>query len=116
MGYMRHHAIIITSWDENRIADAHTKALEVCGGEEFPVSPVSNAATNGYRSFAVFPDGSKEGWDASDEGDRCRKALVEWLDDQRYEDGSTSLAWVEVQYGDENHQTCVVSHSDQAQR
>jgi hypothetical protein len=50
------------------------------------VGPVA-AITNGDASFAFLPDGSKEGWDTSDEGDAhraafialCRKYLVDFV-------------------------------------
>ena len=43
------------------------------------VSDLTPAAVNGYQSFAVFPDGSKEGWWTSAEGDRCRAELIAYL-------------------------------------
>lgn len=109
MGYMRHHGILVTSCIDNLIEQAHAKAVEICGNR---VSPLNTEQVNGYRSFAVFPDGSKEGWDDSDQGDKEREQLKTWLNAQRYEDGSTSLDWVEVQYGDDNGETCIIADSD----
>jgi hypothetical protein len=71
---------------------------------------------NGYWSFAVFPDGSKEGWEASTEGDTGRAAFIAWLDAQRYSDGSSPFNWVEVQYGDDEEITEVTAHSDEKRR
>ena len=110
MGYMRHHAVIVTSWDEKRIADAHLKARAIFEPQQ--VTVIVRGTVNHYESFMVGPDGSKEGWDDSDEGDRRREQFTRWLDSQRYEDGSTSLKWVEVQYGDDNGETCIVRDSD----
>lgn len=108
MGYMRHHAIVVTSWDSDLIEKAHKAA-----SDSFPwVSPVSEAGVNDYQSFFIPPDGSKEGWDSSDLGDSRRAGYVRWLDSQRYEDGSTALDWVEVQFGDDNYQTAIVNDSD----
>jgi hypothetical protein len=112
MGYMRHHAIIVTSWKRELLEQAHARAVEL----GMSVSEVTGEVTNSYRSFLVAPDGSKEGWDTSDQGDAARAALVEWLDDQRYEDRSTSLNWVEVQFGDDNRETRIVRDSDQYNR
>ena len=112
MGYMRHHAIIVSSWNDKLVKKARRAAKEI-----FPyVSPVSQEAVNGYRSFFVPPDGSKEGWEESQLGDRQRAMFIEWLDTQRYEDGSTCLNWVEVQYGDDEYQTCIIAHSDEKVR
>lgn len=109
MGYMRHHAIVVTSYDEKQIAQAHSKASSLgCNPSE-----IKEAKVNGYGSFFVPPDGSKEGWTESDDGDDRRTAFVDWLDAQRFEDGSTSLDWVEVQYGDDNRHTAIIRHSDE---
>ena len=108
MGYMRHHAIVVTSWDSDILEEAHAKAREI-----FPyVSPISPPATNGYAAFFIPPDGSKEGWPASDDGDDRRNKFIAWLNEQRFPDGSTVLDWVEVQFGDENGESKVCRHSD----
>jgi hypothetical protein len=90
MGYMRHHAIVVTGYDE-RVTQAHAKAVELgcC------VSPVSKTVVNGYRSFCVFPDGSKEGWEDSNKGDERRNALVQHLEAMPW------LDWAEVVFGPE---------------
>jgi hypothetical protein len=110
MGYMRHHAIVVSSWDDAAIQRAHEKARKLFQAEQ--VTEVLPAVVNGYRSFLVGPDGSKEGWEASDAGDEARKLFTTWLNTQRYEDLSTSLRWVEVQYADDEYETRIVSDSD----
>lgn len=77
MGYMRHHTIIVIGFSAEYAAEAHTEALRV-----FDVCPVSNVIesdTNGYWSFLVGPDGSKEGWDTSDQGDNERAEFIRWM-------------------------------------
>lgn len=108
MGYMRHHAIVVTSWKTELLEQAHAKAVEL----GMSVSDVTSEGVNGYRSFLIAPDGSKEGWDKSERGDEQRAALIEWLDDQRYEDRSTALDWVVVQFGDGDQETLVIRDSD----
>ena len=110
MGYMRHHAILVTTAIDALARAAHVKALSLF--DATLVSGVQESIVNGYHSFAIFPDGSKEGWQDSDAGDRNRAAFLAWADTQRYEDQSTSLDWVEVQYGDDDHETCIVHDSD----
>lgn len=95
MGYILHHAIVVTSWNQTLIAEAH----EVAKANGFNPSEITPCAVNGYRSFFVPPDGSKEGWEESNERDSGRAGLTGWLDRQRHEDGSTSLKWVEVAIG-----------------
>lgn len=108
MGYMCHHAIIVSSWDESMASSAHAKAVEIFGSER--VTPMLPAVVNFYRTFLIGPDGSKEGWEASDQGDAQRDAYVEWLDSQAYEDGSTALKWAEVQFGDDEGDNLVTRH------
>jgi len=117
MGYMRHHGILVTAFNEVQAKAAHAMASAHCiaGGHPL-VSPLHGEVVNGYWSFAVFPDGSKEGWEASAEGDTGRTALISWLDAQRYEDGSSPFDWVEVQYGDDEEITEVTAHSDEKRR
>jgi len=111
MGYMRAHAIVVDSWNPEPIAKAHAKATEF-----FPwVSPLSPKVTNGHQSFFIPPDGSKEGWAESDLGDDRRKAFKRWLREQAYEDGSTSLRWVEVQFADDENESVVLDHDGNRQ-
>lgn len=118
MGYMRHHAIVVTGSDYPAAEAALTAAHDFAERNGGTVSPIVASPTNGYgyQSFAVFPDGSKEGWEDSDLGDARRAALVKFMDTFRYADGSGPLRWVEVQYGDDNSETRVVAHSDEPQR
>jgi hypothetical protein len=96
MGRIWHHAIVVSSYMEDLIRRAHLKAESLgCN-----CTDVTREGVNGWASFLVAPDGSKEGWPDSDEGDARRDSFISWLDAQRYEDGSTSLYWVEVSFGE----------------
>lgn len=123
MGYERNHAIVVTGGYSREMDDvrdgsrewadfAREAAVRICGGR-CPVTEVVEGVTNTRRSFAILPDGSKEGWDASGEGDDARASYVHWLEQQAYEDGSSPLAWVEVQFGDDEHDSRVLRHSDE---
>lgn len=100
MGYMVHHGIVVTSWCDESIEKAHEKAKEIF--DERLVSSVCGSMVNGYASFFIAPDGSKAGWPESHEGDAKRDTFIGWMKSQAYEDGSSSLDWAEVQYGDES--------------
>ena len=113
MGYIRHHAIVVTSWS-GEIVTAHVRAITIFGSKQ--VSRLLPEVINGFQSFLVGPDGSKEGWEDSDDGDALRRMFKEWLGEQVYEDGSSALTWVEVQYGDDDLVTKIVSDSDERQR
>ena len=107
MGYMLHHFMVVESWNSALINVAHAKALEIFGR---PVSEILESTTNNVRSFYVPPDGSKEGWGESAEGDDRRARFAAWCREQAHEDGSTSLKWVEVALGaDSEEDTKIVS-------
>ena len=91
MGYMVHHAIIVTSEFEGAIEAAHGRAVELFEN----VSMIIPGTVNIQGSFFVPPDGSKEGWSISCKGDHNREEFVEYLR------GDSGLSWAEVQYGDE---------------
>jgi hypothetical protein len=86
MGYIKHHAIVVVAWDHEAAIAACFKAKEL----EMCTSDVSVSQTNGYFSFMILPDGSKEGWERSKEGDAQRTAYIEWLRTQ------SGLDWAEV--------------------
>lgn len=98
MGYIKHHAIVVTSWKSEAIEEAVEKAA----GLSLQVLGPSDPVVNGYRSILVCPDGSKEGWDESDLGDKRRAAFKTWLMSTRYDDGSGPLEWAEIAYGNDD--------------
>jgi hypothetical protein len=115
MGYMVHHTIIVTgdgreSWMEPgraTIEDAHAFAV-ACAGRHDGVCGVSaliDTSTNGYRSFMVAPDGSKDGWNTSDKGNNTRAEIVAWL---RTIGG---FDFAEVQFGDEEGDNRLLAHN-----
>lgn len=108
MGYKRHHAIIVTSFKADLVSRAHSVAADI----GLPVTSIQDSKVNRYSTFAVTPDGSKESWHTSGLYDRKRQAFIQWLRDQRYEDGSSPFDWVEVQYGDDDLDTAVDNSSD----
>jgi len=112
MGHIRHHAIVITGTYGDWIDKAHKKALEIFGY----VSEISPEMINGTKSFYVPPDGSKEGWEESADGDDERNKFIEWLEEKNYDDDSSPLAWAEVQYGDDNYETKITNDSDKCAR
>ncbi len=75
MGTIQHHAIIVTGVDYQEstpVADLYAIAKEI-----FPVvSEILFTRMNGYSSFFIPPDGSKEGWEESDLGDERRELFL----------------------------------------
>jgi hypothetical protein len=72
MGYHIHHAIVVTSWSEQRIKAAHDYARIIFAKLDACVSEITPAVVNGYTSFFIAPDGSKEGWPESNACDIAR--------------------------------------------
>ena len=106
MGYMVNHAIVVTYNNPESVKKAHEVACEIFDW----VSPISPEVVNGFQSFFIPPDGSKEGWETSDAGDTRRATFISWLKDA-YSRG-VYLDWAEVQYGDDGHEAEVTDASD----
>lgn len=105
MGHVAHNAIIVTSWGDRTQA-----ALDKARSFGLATSELIPGVANSYESFLVAPDGSKEGWPESEDGDRRREWFKSWLRDQRDEEGSSHLEWVEVRYGADEDDAKVVDH------
>jgi hypothetical protein len=105
MGYIAHHAVLISvpghivkgTYPNLRRKMPDLDAFREALPEEFRpllIGPVQTAINNDY-TIVFLPDGSKEGWDTSDRGDRIRADLLTLFAD---------FAGVEVQFGgDEPH-------------
>lgn len=99
MGYIRHNAIVVTG---DAYPDADNKFKRVYEKAQYLfdnlVSNIIYSPINGYQSFFIAPDGSKEGWDLSDEYDQKRKEFADFIDSLAYDDGSNSIDFVDVGY------------------
>lgn len=100
MGYFKHEAVIVTGFDEGRVKVVHEKAVDVFQQASLSlcVSDMTLSRANGFASFAIFPDGSKEGWDTSDAGETCRQEFIEWL---KHNSHQYPVYWVLLVVGDE---------------
>lgn len=105
MGYIAHNAILITGMLES-VEKIHAKAMEIFGTEA-GVSSFVASYTNHYISFFVAPDGSKEGWDESNNGDERRNEFVKYLTKSNDSRHGPFCYWVEVRY-DENDKKEIV--------
>lgn len=98
MGYIRHHAIVVTTWNEDKLAEAHDRATAI----GLRPTPIAEHQVNGGGSFLIPPDGSKEGWSDSEEGDNRRAQFRSWLRGTDSSDGGHYIEWVEVAYGNDD--------------
>src|SRR5215831_12078344 len=104
MGYIAHDAVIVTVSDyvyrEEMDPRPKLEAFRASLPDEWRplvIGPV-HSLTNGYDTYVFLPDGSKEGWDTSDEGDRYRARFLD-IFTSRYEDGSSPFDYVALTYG-----------------
>lgn len=93
MGYIKHSAVIITVHGPHTVdIEAFRESLP----EEFRplvIGPVYSVV-NMYTTYAFLPDGSKEGWAESEQGDQFREAFINLFEGP---DG------VEVEFGGDHH-------------
>jgi hypothetical protein len=82
MGYVRNDTILVeVAWDQDRVAQILAGFRSQLPEQWRPllVGPVV-ALANGSHYWTFHPDGSKEWWDTSDEGDVHRAALIALLE------------------------------------
>ena len=111
MGWIRHHGIVVTgsSFSESNFDNeskyaavrARAKALEL----GLLASNVVDAPINGYASFLIAPDGSKEGWETSEDFNARRESFINWLKEQACYD------WFEYAQDVDNDQLTITASS-----
>lgn len=106
MGYIKHHCIVVTSFDKEALQRARGKAILA----KLPVSNIVISYINDYHSFFIAPDGSKEGWMESEEGELRRAKFIEWLKFQRYDDNSSPYDWFMASYSSDDRKVEIVEH------
>jgi len=113
MGYLLHRAIIVDGFDHAHVAGARATAAVKFAKHGFPglVTGLYQHSVNGNWTFMVVPDGSKEGWEDSDRGDKARDEFLDWLSYARKE-RSMYLTWVEVVIHDDDGKPRVERHND----
>ena len=107
MGYIKHHAIIITTWDDKTLAKIYKHLVPIFGKR---ISKIIKSDINGFVSLFIAPDGSKEDWPESDKGDKDRAKLIRYLNTFAYEDGSNAIKYVEISY-DEEREAQIVNNN-----
>lgn len=83
MGYIKHQAVIAVVIDDSSDVDQLRRQLAELidkpfnrSAEQLLVGPTPSLV-NGYVTYALLPDGSKEGWSTSDLGDRARQIFID---------------------------------------
>jgi hypothetical protein len=109
VGYIRHHAIVVTGYADalDKLERVRKEAVRLCEA----VSGIVASQRNGYASFFIAPDGSKEGWGASADAEIHRDQFLRYL-----QATAPELIWIEVQYGDERGENLVTRDSSMPSR
>jgi len=118
MGYIKNHAIVVTSFDDKLLLKCRLLAKKIFK-EEFMkdeylpkegsnlVSSVVSGIINNTTSFFIAPDGSKEGWETSDCGDRARKRTIDMIKDV----GGGAVSYVELFFAEDNGDAEILNHN-----
>lgn len=106
MGIVQHDAIVVVSWNDVDLDRAWNKAKEL----ELPTSSIVVSPLNGYRSFLIAPDGSQRGWEDDVMYEQRRAVYVTWLLMNSYPDGSASVDFVTLKWGEEMQLEAVERH------
>jgi hypothetical protein len=117
MGYIKHNTIIVTGWQNEKVLESRNKAIEIFGknfdqepnvkGGEL-VSEIIEGVANGQLSFFIAPDGSKEGWKTSQNGDDARREFCNWLNS----DSSNYCEYVEIRFGGDDDEISIVRSNE----
>lgn len=98
MGYIKHNAVVCTTYSKEYAVQANKKAKEIFEkyevGFEKLVSEILEYVINTGYSFFIAPDGSKEGWETSNKCNDARKEFLNWI-----EESNNHCDFIEVTFG-----------------
>jgi len=104
---IKHHTIVITSNDKvqldslrNKVINIYKEKMEAKKGAQI-ISPIIESLINSFSTFYVVPDGSKEGYDASDDGDIVRESIVDLINSFDQAGKENIFRFVEIAYGED---------------
>lgn len=119
MGYIAHHAVIVTASDYVLKTDylPDVEAFRATLPDDWATLVVGphQAIINGYVTWMFLPDGSKEGRGTSDDGDRYRQQFAD-LFALRYDDESTPFDVVVARYGGDQPEKMAIEDPRQVWR
>jgi hypothetical protein len=107
MGTVKHHTIIVTSYDERQLHKVQQKAKEIYG-KHLPsityspksgctlVSEIIQGIVNSQDTFFIAPHGSKLGWYEANNAEKAESEFIDWLENSP---NHTSCEYVAVEFG-----------------
>jgi len=93
MGYFCHNTMFLMTWNDDAAKTFRTFCEEDLTSLAFEYH---KTLSNGLHCFVVFPDGSKEGWQASNLGDEAREAIKKRVQEIETAIGWKTFRWFEV--------------------
>ena len=115
MRNIQHHTIVITCNDRNVLESIREKAIqlyksdmEASNGSKL-LTEIHESLINSYFTFFVIPDGSKEGYDASDDADIIREKLIAFIKPLALS-SDYHLSYVELTFGDDTGKAVILNH------
>ena len=97
MGMIQHRALIVTA-----VLDEDIKKLKdfISKFENQALFTFTKGICNGYETLFVAPSGSKVGWSEYDDAIDIQDEIIEFLEHQKYDDGSSPYEYLQVDYGE----------------
>ena len=98
MSNTQHLTLIVSSWDTKILKRARKEAIKIFGRDR--VSKSLGGSVEVTKTFMVSPSGSGEEWDDDTKHKLQLLQFANFVDENKYEDGSNKLQYVIVSYGD----------------
>ena len=107
MGREKYKVMVVTGLPED-VAKVRKKAKKILN-KAFPYESVASnpdklvsepiqSLINGYHTFMIAPDGSKEGWDIQKQATEARLKIGKWID-KAIDQDHLCVDYVEVMFG-----------------
>ncbi|HVD96982.1 MAG TPA: hypothetical protein VNB90_02180 [Cytophagaceae bacterium] len=116
MRNIKHHCIILTTHELKQAQEIRAKMaeliknnIEASNGARM-IGEISESLINNFYSLVLYPDGSKEGHETSDDGDILRKKIIEYLIEYNQTHTSSPINFVELYYGADNGKAEIIHH------
>jgi len=116
MRNIKHHSIIITAHDQEFIRQIRVKIIdlvkvgvEASNGVKL-IGEITESLINNYYTLVVYPDGSKEGHETSDDWDIVRKKIIDLLVLHNKNHPDNPVNYIEVSFGADDGKAAIVNY------
>src|SRR4051812_41598205 len=113
MKQYKHHAILITTRDKKLMDEVRTKAkdffqkgMQAKTGIQL-IGEIMESIIGNFYTMVIFPDGSKEGYETSDEANNIRSKIIAAIEELNQKKGSQEISYAEVSYGSETEPAAI---------